>query len=265
MTITPLSPNSSIPLIPAVYAPERHPLSNAIRASVYPVVPDRLLALVKAEDRLIKAQELIDADTSEDFASWSTRTASALAAGDNLPDDFVAEAQSCIEAADRYRVSTAAVNGLRASIQSRWTVALRDDADEMLVGLRSHLDALLPKVHAAAVVVDNIDIEDAESISGATAKELRAIQDLKGLRAEYRGIRRAQRALTPHAHHGEYPPSAWGHSSWRSFFQSRHHEFSDITRLGVPDETSELLWFRPLVDRRDVWLPTYTDLTDALN
>lgn len=263
MTTTPTTAAMFAPLPIGLTAPSRHPLSKDVRDGAYPVTPQSIRALVAAEDQLSDLADRERAATNETFPAMLTRVSDALASGEPLPDDLTAQAQEALAVEEHLRVTEIVIARLRAGIQQRWGVVLRAHVDEMLAGLSGQLDEVLNEVRSAAAVVDGLDLVDPEAVGEATAKQRTALADLKALRPRYRRLRSLQEALLRQVR--ETPPAGSGQPNWRSFFATHHHEFSAIATNGQPsDDLPTVLWFRRLLGRDDVWLPTLTQLTEAL-
>jgi hypothetical protein len=242
-------------------AARRHKLSEDVRNGAYPVTPDALHRLVAAEDQLTAQADLLAA-SAETYAGFLTRTAEELVSGVPLPDVATA-AQAVVAAEETRRVAGMAIAHLRDAVQEQWTKALAEHLDEMLVGLRPVLEEILAAVRSAAVVVDGLDLTDAESVAAANEPQLAAIGQLKALRPRYRRLRHLQENLLSHAL--ELPPADWGHQGWLGVFKTRAHEFGNQAGYGQPaDDLPNVLWFRRLLNRDDVWLPTLSDLDAVL-
>lgn len=246
----------------AIAAPARHPLSRDVAAGGYPITPQPIRDLVAAEEAITALADRERAALNETFPVMLDRVASALFAGEPLPEDLAAQAGEALATEERARVTERVIASLRSSVQGRWGVELRTHVDEMLTGLSDQLDDLLKEVRAAAAVVDTIDLTDPEMVGEATTKQREALAALKALRPRYRRLRERQENLLTQAR--EIPPADSGQLMWPSFFRTRVHEFSALDTFGQPaDDLPAVLWFRRLLNRTDVWLPTLTQLTEA--
>lgn len=248
------SPINPLPKQAAV--PTRHPLSRYISEGAYPGAPESLRILVSSEDQLMDRLTSLRSNPPETFRDWLDRRGTALATGEDLPEDLAADAAQALEAQSRVNITHVALGGLAEEMRNHWARELDQHADDMLTGLAGELEEILAAVRAAADVLEGVDLTDAEAISEMTAKQRTALGTLKELRPRYRRLRHLQENLLTNAK--QLPPDL---RSWRSLFATGVHEFSAIEKYGAPSEDlPAALWFRRLLYRDDVWLPTRPQL-----
>lgn len=236
----------------------RHPLSHNLRAGEYPLVPDTVLSLLVSEDRLValREQELAPVELFNDVIAAAGDT---LADGLPLPEDLLDRLQAADAAAERQRVANLAIARLHDALEHRWRTVLAENVDEMLSALAGVLDEILAAVKALAGRLGDLDPSDPEAVSEASPEQREAIAELKALRPRYRRLRHSQEQLLKHS---ARPPGR--HTAWDVFFKTLAHEFSAIDRHGRPaEDLPTVLWFRRLLFRDDVWLPTLTQLVDV--
>lgn len=245
----------------------RHPLSRFVRRDEYPVCPQALRDMATAEDALIAEAERLMTAPRQTFVDYIRHVTDALASGKPLPEDFTRIAADTVSQQEKADLKLMAVRSAQEAISSRWPKVAREHADEMLLGLRAELDELLAETRATARTLGSLDPTDSEAVAAATPDQHAALLRLKELRPRYRQLRTLQQQLVE-----AIQPRPWNREdgydvsnySWRRFWETRVHEFSEIPKQGAPHTDSRsVLWYRALLHRDDVWLPTMPELRAA--
>ncbi|MCM0622847.1 hypothetical protein [Nocardioides bruguierae] len=239
---------------------QRHPLADFIRNSTL-TAPDTVTGLIAAEDRLIDLEQQIQQrpQTLDEFLG---ETVSDLVAGKPLPDDIgvrVSEIAAAEQAADQ---AALAMQQIQHRLRSRWDTTAHDAADELLEHLREDLTSILTEARTAVTALDGLDVQDSEAVAEATDKQRAALAALKALRPRYRRLRSQQTDIVEAVY--ERPDSASPHDAtawrWKHVWASRIHEFENVYATAPKHDTRDVLWFRELTTRTDVWLPNIDDL-----